>query len=335
MNPQYIAEIVKREIAKAYRQMAEQTFYRGIVTAISGGKCNVKLEGSAGSIPNILCISGYTPQVGDQVLVISIGSTGANFLALGRLNADDNETGFVTGDVKSSMRATAPTGWLLLDASYVDISDYPSLYDVIQNLAGDGNTTKTFTADNTTETFTSSGHGLNNGDMLYVKSSGTLPAGLTALQRYYVINKTTNTFQLSGELDGDVVPITTNGSGTHTAYLNFKLPEGRGRVLVGLNSSDGDLDVLAALYGAKTHTLSTAEMPAHNHGMGSINRIANVGNVQNGAGNLDDWPGSGGPISAFNAVVGNSWTGSMSNAGSGGAHNNMQPSLVVNHFIKT
>lgn len=123
-------------------------------------------------------------------------------------------------------------------------------------------------------------------------------------------------------------PGTLLGFGTWTAFAT-------GRTLVGLDSAQTEFDTDEETGGAKTHTLTTAEMPAHNHTMGTINRLANVGDVVAGATSFDDWPGSGGPISANNAVVGNSWTGSMDNTGGGGAHNNLQPYIVVRMWKRT
>lgn len=123
-------------------------------------------------------------------------------------------------------------------------------------------------------------------------------------------------------------PGTLLGFGTWTAFAT-------GRTLVGLDSAQTEFDTDEETGGAKTHTLTTAEMPAHNHTMGTINRLANVGDVVAGATSFDDWPGSSGPISANNAVVGNSWTGSMDNTGGGGAHNNLQPYIVVRMWKRT
>jgi microcystin-dependent protein len=70
---------------------------------------------------------------------------------------------------------------------------------------------------------------------------------------------------------------------------------------------------IGAIGGAETHTLSTAELAAHTH---SVHATAAV---LTGAG------GSDGP-------VGTTVTGST---GGGGAHNNLQPSAVLNKIIKT
>lgn len=72
--------------------------------------------------------------------------------------------------------------------------------------------------DHTTDTITEAAHGLNNGDELYITSSGTMPAGITSWQVYYVVNKTVNTFQISTAKNGTAVAFTDNWSWTHTYY---------------------------------------------------------------------------------------------------------------------
>jgi microcystin-dependent protein len=55
------------------------------------------------------------------------------------------------------------------------------------------------------------------------------------------------------------------GNGTTT----FNLPNLKGRVPVGFDSAQTEFDVLGEASGAKTHTLTTTEIPSHAHGMSS------------------------------------------------------------------
>ncbi len=77
-----------------------------------------------------------------------------------------------------------------------------------------------FIADNTTNTFTSVGHGLNNDDVVKLSSvGGALPAELDSAAEYYVVNKTDDTFQLSlvPTTSPSVTPVlfSDNGTGVH------------------------------------------------------------------------------------------------------------------------
>jgi hypothetical protein len=95
-------------------------------------------------------------------------------------------------------------------------------------------------------------------------------------------------------------PGTLYGVGTWTAI--------EGRVIVGISdeAGDGAFDTLNKTGGAKTHTLTTDEIPAHTH--------TTVG----GTGN-QNFPDSG--------VVGKS-TVNTGSTGGGAAHNNLQPYIV-------
>ena len=67
--------------------------------------------------------------------------------------------------------------------------------------------------------FTIAGHGLHNNDRIRFTAGGTLPAPLIVGLWYYVVNATTNSFQLSTQEDGAVLVITSTGSGTNTIWL--------------------------------------------------------------------------------------------------------------------
>lgn len=78
---------------------------------------------------------------------------------------------------------------------------------------------KTYTADNTTNVFTSTAHGYNDGDQV-VLMPGVLPIALAVNTIYYVRDKTTDTFKLAATSGGAAIDITTNGTGTLQLYKN-------------------------------------------------------------------------------------------------------------------
>lgn len=82
--------------------------------------------------------------------------------------------------------------------------------------------TTTFT--NGTSLMTSNGHGLQNGDCVhFTNNGGALPTGIAAATNYYVINKTTNTFQVATTLTGTAVGFSDDGSGTNSFNLKGKV----------------------------------------------------------------------------------------------------------------
>lgn len=103
-------------------------------------------------------------------------------------------------------------------------------------------------------------------------------------------------------------PSVVFGFGTWVAF-------GAGRVLVGLDAGQTEFDTVEETGGAKTHTLTSTEMPAHTH------TIAHDADVN-----------SGGSVGTRVSPSGSTTT---SSAGGGAAHNNLQPYIVVYMFKRT
>ena len=108
-------------------------------------------------------------------------------------------------------------------------------------------------------------------------------------------------------------PGTLLGFGTWAAF-------GSGRVIVGLNAGDSDFDTVQETGGAKTHTLSTAELPSHTHSF-TLDSSDNGGSAHDHA----LFPDNSSSSEGFT-------TGAT---GGGGAHNNVQPYIVVYMWRRT
>ena len=105
-------------------------------------------------------------------------------------------------------------------------------------------------------------------------------------------------------------PATLLGFGTWSAF-------GAGRTLVGIDSGDTDFDTVEETGGAKTHTLSVAEMPSHTHNLTLC--------PSNSTGN--EWVGASGTSKKESRTT--------TTAGGGSAHNNLQPYIVVHMWKRT
>lgn len=123
---------------------------------------------------------------------------------------------------------------------------------------------------------------------------------------------------------------TTYGSGDGST--TFNVPDLRGRVVAGQDDMGGSSanrltglsgglngDTLGATGGAESHTLITAEIPAHSHPYDAISLDTSANgsarpNVKDTA--ADRFPAT-------------------NNTGGGGAHNNVQPTVILNYIIKT
>jgi len=136
------------------------------------------------------------------------------------------------------------------------------------------------------------------------------------------------------------------GNGGSEVFGNgdtVNLPDLRGRVVAGqddmggssadnLTNQSGGLngDTLGATGGAETHTLTTAQLPSHTHGAGTLSTGITVHTGGNGTVNVMSTSNSGG-ITSTQAVSGS--TGSA--FGGPGAHNNVQPTIILNYIIST
>lgn len=131
----------------------------------------------------------------------------------------------------------------------------------------------------------------------------------------------------------DLFAILSTTYGVGDGSTTFNVPDLRGRVVAGQDDMGGssadrltgisggiDGDVLGNTGGEQAHTLTNAESAAHTH-VGSANfaTVGVAGATFGGSGVADKAQGD---------------TVSTGSSGGGGAHNNVQPTLILNYVIK-
>lgn len=125
----------------------------------------------------------------------------------------------------------------------------------------------------------------------------------------------------------------------------FRVPNLKGRVIVGVDPGDTDFDIVGETGGAKTVTLTAAQsgLPSHshsitdvthNHTVTGVNDVpafnlndGNIGVLDSGYGNVYTKNTS----SAYTGITG---TQSVSAANASQSHTNVQPYQVLNYIIK-
>jgi microcystin-dependent protein len=143
---------------------------------------------------------------------------------------------------------------------------------------------------------------------------------------------------------------TTYGSGD--GLTTFNIPNLQGKIPVGRDAGQTEFDTLGELGGAKTVTLTTGEIPAHTHsgtgtttsaGSHSHTPAAGFNFVTTYSSGDDIDTGAGGGIASGNATQSSTSTEpahthdysfTTSSTGGSGAHNNLQPYIVLNYIVR-
>lgn len=107
---------------------------------------------------------------------------------------------------------------------------------------------------------------------------------------------------------------------------------GPGRVLVGIDAGQAEFDTVRETGGAKTHTLTTGEMPVHTHIQNAHDHtFSNIGNSVDVSVIDEDLS----VVDNAGTKTTSSVTATNQNAGSGAAHNNLQPYYVIYRWERT
>lgn len=141
--------------------------------------------------------------------------------------------------------------------------------------------------------------------------------------------------------------VTSTTYGVGDGSTTFNLPDLRGRIAAGKDDMGGsaasrltsatittDATTLGRVGGTETHTLTLSQAPAHKHGLAGYTGggAAQMLGVPSG-GVMGASTGSGTPGSPYYAT--GSSVDFLDTQGGGTAHNNVQPTIILNQIIKT
>jgi microcystin-dependent protein len=141
---------------------------------------------------------------------------------------------------------------------------------------------------------------------------------------------------------------TTYGAGDGST--TFNVPDLRGRVAAGKDDMGGGVagritgsgqagingTTLGAAGGAQDNTLDTTRIPAHSHGYSDPGHAHSFLQGDTTPASFTGRAGEGdGNNQYFNSTTASGVGIAISNTGGGGAHNNTQPTIILNHIIST
>lgn len=146
--------------------------------------------------------------------------------------------------------------------------------------------------------------------------------------------------------------MSTKSTNPSTYFGGTWVAWGSGRVPVGINTSDSNFNTVEKTGGASTVALTTAQMPSHSHAKGSLATASAGAHTHNLQNQKAPWGLDGGgnrclvdATSGYTAVTNKTTTsggahthtisGSTAAAGSGSAHNNLQPYIVCYMWKRT
>lgn len=240
------------------------------------------------------------------------------------------------GEIRAWTTRTVPSAdWMICDGSAISRTTYSALFNIIVPSLG----TATMTiASPCVVSLTS--HGLIAGDKIMFTTTGALPTGVSADTAYFVLaaSLAANTFQFATTDGGAAINTTGSQSGVHTLRRvpfgvpnssNFNIPNLKGRVPVGVDTTQTEFDIMGETGGAKTVTLTDTQLPDHVHGWNGSSLAASDTNDQPGRG-----AGAGDPNFRMQKELYASETYGSAQLTNGQAHNNLQPYMALNFIIR-
>jgi len=298
-------------------------------------------EFNAAALPTVAVAGALTDLSNINITSVSDGQVLTYNTATSKwINQSSSVSGFATGDLKVSLVAAAPSGWLLCDGSEKSQSTYAALYAVLGSTYANGLETAGY---------------FRLPDFRGARLVGAGGVGVQYLRFTTAnVNATNDTIEVTGDVKtGAAITLVgalppgnlTNGvtyyaiyqsynSGTHKTTLKVasSLANAVAGTAIDISSTGSDpmyfthsrsTRSLGNLHGWETHALTTAELAAHAHGPGNGSSFVNYD------------PGSANHVKYEATDLKYNTSATTASAGSSTAHNSVTPEIAVNVMIKT
>lgn len=186
----------------------------GLAASVTGGAITISLkqsdgvtDPSAGTGAVIIGMRGTPSTSGSfnsRSIIAALSTTISNGTTFGMIANQNNSLWVYAVDSDGA-------GTMVLAVSPV-YNDDSILRDIsIESAAA--------TIDIPSSTITSNNHGFQESDGVVFTTTGALPTGITAGTRYWVVNPTTNTFQVTDVLQNSALTFSGTQSGIHTIHV--------------------------------------------------------------------------------------------------------------------
>ena len=115
--------------------------------------------------------------------------------------------------IKSGSNFELPYLWnILADVYREDFDKLSMIWEILDYMRRNPRPAIAVNVNATSNVFSATGHVYQNGDVVTLSTTGSLPAPLVATRDYWIVERTTNSFKLSLTPGGTAIDITTTGS---------------------------------------------------------------------------------------------------------------------------
>jgi hypothetical protein len=125
------------------------------------------------------------------------------------------ESGYSTNGnlIKSGTSFELPYLWnIVADVYQEDFDKLLMIWEILDYLRRNPRPAVAIDVNVTSNVFSATGHPYQNGDVVTLSTTGSLPAPLVATRDYWIVERATNSFKLSETAGGAAIDITTTGS---------------------------------------------------------------------------------------------------------------------------